>query len=144
MSSQRTRRKISPRYRPAIIFSNDWYRINYERNEVQVRTCSPGLFDASSMMMSYFVRASSNQQDSHSTGQTHEDAGAQMNRKPPIRTTSVSKLPHHPLTPLTLIAIPWCAGNPTAAIFGIFPAVSMYAALHPVPKMTAILVLGST
>ena len=40
--------------------------------------------------------------------------------------------------------MPVPSGRPTADILGMFSEVSMYAALHPVPKMTAILVFGST
>ena len=45
---------------------------------------------------------------------------------------------------LTLMAIPCPSGNPTDFIFGMYSECSMYAALQPVPKMTAILVFGST
>lgn len=41
MSSQMMSRRISPRYRPEMSFSN---------------ACSPGLFEDSSMIWSYFVR----------------------------------------------------------------------------------------
>jgi hypothetical protein len=38
------------------------------------------------------------------------------------------------------MAMPWPSGKPTLDILGMFSAVSMYAALQPVPKITAILV----
>jgi hypothetical protein len=57
ISSQRIKRKTSPRYRPAIIFSNDYSELGKVRSRMYVLTCSPGLLEDSSMMISYFVRA---------------------------------------------------------------------------------------
>lgn len=94
--------------------------------------CSPGLFEDSSTIMSYFVLGK--------CSCVNESNAPYHYCEVPYENTDGYQL----LTHSQLIAISASSGRPRCFIFGISPTFSIYAALHPVPKMTAILVRGLT